>query len=239
MTNVALEVESGMWSIDLRDKSGAAQRLSFEKDEIVAGRVEGNDVVLPNSSISKRHTRIERSGEEFFVTDLGSTNGTWVDGRRTTGRTIIPRDATVIIGDFTLAIVRRPAIADGPAAGPTSARPGSLSVSAGPPEGSDAEAWCVRFTDDKGAHRVKSRSTRAAIGSGAECEIAIAQRSVLEAHAVVELRDGLLFLWPANSGARVAIAGRAIVVPTLWREGEAALIGEVSVERVALVKPAV
>jgi len=50
------------------------------------GRVAGCDLILPDPAVSKEHARIEVRREAVFLEDLGSTNGTWVNGRRL-GRT--------------------------------------------------------------------------------------------------------------------------------------------------------
>jgi pSer/pThr/pTyr-binding forkhead associated (FHA) protein len=44
------------------------------------GRAEDNDVVIPDPNISRRHARLERHDNGFVVEDLGSTNGTLLDG---------------------------------------------------------------------------------------------------------------------------------------------------------------
>ncbi|MBL8680044.1 MAG: FHA domain-containing protein [Myxococcales bacterium] len=223
-----------MWSIDLRDKSGAVRRLSFARDEIIAGRVEGSDVVLQSGNISKRHTRFERVGDDYFVTDLGSTNGTWVDGRRIKERTLVARDSVVIIGDFSLTIVRP----EGAVAAESSAYRtiANLAKSTDAPD-ARADEWCITWTDKRGFRRVQSQSTHATIGSSTECEVAVEHGSVLDRHASLELREGLLFLWPTTQAARVTLSGRPVVVPTSWRTGESATVGEVTLERVATSKP--
>ena len=40
------------------------------------------DVALHEPEISKYHARVQQRGNDFFIMDEGSTNGTWVDGRR-------------------------------------------------------------------------------------------------------------------------------------------------------------
>ncbi len=50
------------------------------------GRIAGCDLILPDPAVSKEHARIEVRREAVFLEDLGSTNGTWVNGRRL-GRT--------------------------------------------------------------------------------------------------------------------------------------------------------
>ena len=44
------------------------------------GRSPDNDVILRDPATSGHHARLERRGEQFWVVDLGSTNGTFVNG---------------------------------------------------------------------------------------------------------------------------------------------------------------
>src|SRR4051812_43130978 len=46
------------------------------------GRVTGNEIVVPEHRISRRHAVIQRQGNRFVVVDLGSTNGTFVNDTR-------------------------------------------------------------------------------------------------------------------------------------------------------------
>lgn len=56
---------------------------SFELgDTVLIGRSADTQVTIPDKSISRHHARITQSDEGFFVEDLGSTNGTFVNGRR-------------------------------------------------------------------------------------------------------------------------------------------------------------
>ena len=49
-------------------------------DEVVLGRDPGCTVPLPAEDVSRRHARIAPEGDGHVVADLGSTNGTWVNG---------------------------------------------------------------------------------------------------------------------------------------------------------------
>ncbi|MFZ3063608.1 MAG: FHA domain-containing protein, partial [Actinomycetota bacterium] len=46
------------------------------------GRLEGNDIIIPDPSVSRHHAEIRRENDNFFVLDLDSTNGTWLNGKR-------------------------------------------------------------------------------------------------------------------------------------------------------------
>jgi pSer/pThr/pTyr-binding forkhead associated (FHA) protein len=48
--------------------------------ELAIGRQEGLGVTLADDWVSRRHALIRRTGDEFVLEDLGSSNGTYVDG---------------------------------------------------------------------------------------------------------------------------------------------------------------
>jgi hypothetical protein len=56
------------------------RRVSIGNKPIVIGRLPECDVVLNDSNVSRRHAELRRSGDGVFLTDLGSTNGTRVNG---------------------------------------------------------------------------------------------------------------------------------------------------------------
>jgi len=56
-------------------------------DRMVIGRQSDCDIVLDSNSVSRRHAEVVADGGAFFVEDLGSRNGTYVNGRKIEGRT--------------------------------------------------------------------------------------------------------------------------------------------------------
>jgi len=58
--------------------------LPIDRDWLVIGRGRGADFVLAEATISRAHAAVGFAGEGFFVQDLGSTNGTYVNGGRET-----------------------------------------------------------------------------------------------------------------------------------------------------------
>lgn len=55
--------------------------LMLDKPEIVLGRESSNDFQLNDSSVSRRHVKLTRIMNDYLVEDLGSTNGTTLNGR--------------------------------------------------------------------------------------------------------------------------------------------------------------
>jgi FHA domain/Domain of unknown function (DUF1707) len=58
----------------------------------VLGRSRACDVVLADDSVSRRHAMLVREGDRVVLTDLGSTNGTLVNGRWVTQAEVRPGD---------------------------------------------------------------------------------------------------------------------------------------------------
>lgn len=93
-----------MFSVIISEKGGAERRETFERTEINVGRVQGNELVLPKGNVSKRHARLLYRDGRFIVTDLKSTNGTYVNGRKIAQATIVREGDKIYIGDFVLRI---------------------------------------------------------------------------------------------------------------------------------------
>src|SRR5271167_3514247 len=91
-----------MFSIIISEKGGAERREAFDKNEINVGRVQGNDLMLPKGNVSKHHARLLFRDGRFIVTDLKSTNGTYVNGRKISQATIVREGDKIYVGDFVL-----------------------------------------------------------------------------------------------------------------------------------------
>jgi predicted Zn finger-like uncharacterized protein len=68
--------------------ANAGQIFTVTKPRTFLGRGTESDIQLSDSEVSRRHARLEIRGEEAVVSDLGSTNGTYVDGVRVQKATI-------------------------------------------------------------------------------------------------------------------------------------------------------
>jgi hypothetical protein len=69
----------------------------------VLGRSRACDLVLTDDSVSRRHATVVREGDRIILTDLGSTNGTFVNGRMITQAEVQPGDR-VRLGDLDLVL---------------------------------------------------------------------------------------------------------------------------------------
>lgn len=80
----------------LGDQEGQ-EYLIAEADRCI-GRDTVNDIVIVDTEMSARHARISQANEEFWVEDLQSTNGTFVNGRRIEASTRLRDDDLIKMG---------------------------------------------------------------------------------------------------------------------------------------------
>ena len=70
----------------------------------IIGRDPGCRLVIPAPTVSRRHAELRRAEAGWEVVDLGSTNGTWVNGWRVDRALVRPGD-DLVIGDVRIAVV--------------------------------------------------------------------------------------------------------------------------------------
>ena len=73
-------------------------------ENVIVGRAAEVDLILSHPEVSRRHCRILREGESWFVEDLGSQRGTAVNGNRISGRTALKPGDQIQVGPVLLAL---------------------------------------------------------------------------------------------------------------------------------------
>jgi pSer/pThr/pTyr-binding forkhead associated (FHA) protein len=76
----------------------AGTRVTLDARPILIGRADDSTLVLDDDYASTRHARIAMQGDDWYVEDLGSTNGTYLDRAKVTGPTRVPLGVPVRIG---------------------------------------------------------------------------------------------------------------------------------------------
>jgi len=97
----------GARSFVLRFISGKYQGGEFPiapEKQIVVGRSSDLDMVLVEDMVSRKHARIAMQGEQIWIEDLGSTNGTFVNGEKIQ-RTRLKEGDRVLIGTSILKVI--------------------------------------------------------------------------------------------------------------------------------------
>ncbi len=97
------EAEPLVHLLDLEAAEGLApRRITLGPAPLTIGRAPTAGLSLPSPDVSRSHCVIAVEGEVAVVADLGSTNGTIVDGRPAEGRTRLAPGARLRLGPFTL-----------------------------------------------------------------------------------------------------------------------------------------
>jgi pSer/pThr/pTyr-binding forkhead associated (FHA) protein len=142
-----------MAALTVKDGASAGQRFELDGDKTI-GR-EGADIVIDDSQMSRRHARLGMRDGALEIEDLGSTNGTFVNGAKIGGVTQLSPGDTIRVGMTTLqlegaasaATVAAPAVtmpsapAPAPAAAPAAAAMSAPPAPSGPSGGTPIEPF--------------------------------------------------------------------------------------------------
>ena len=129
-------------------RSGPTPGVTYplEGDQLIIGRDSTNAVPINDAEISRKHSRLSFQGGKYVLEDLGSTNGTFVNGQRLSGPVVLKPGDVVSLGEqivlmydainmdpgATMASSRKPARVSPPPMQP-SAAPAPAPVYASPP----------------------------------------------------------------------------------------------------------
>jgi len=78
----AEELEQGQALLVVKRGANAGSTFLIDKDLTTAGRHPESDIFLDDVTVSRRHAEVRRENAKFFVRDLGSLNGTYVNRER-------------------------------------------------------------------------------------------------------------------------------------------------------------
>ncbi len=82
-------------------RSGPTPGVTFplEGDQLIIGRDASNGVAINDAEISRKHSRLSFQGGKYVLEDLGSTNGTFVNGQRLAGPVVLKPGDVVSLGE--------------------------------------------------------------------------------------------------------------------------------------------
>jgi hypothetical protein len=103
------DIETDIVEGSIEDETAALElpdgyRVLLNDHPIVLGRLSDCDIVLHDQNVSRRHAEVSRNGQEYILRDLGSTNGTLLNGQPvTTG--ILKDGDSVSLGTTTVRFI--------------------------------------------------------------------------------------------------------------------------------------
>lgn len=95
------ELERGQALLVVQRGPNAGSKFLIDKDVTTVGRHPESDIFLDDVTVSRRHAEVERREGKFFIRDVGSLNGTYVNRQRVERAELAPGDE-VQVGKFKL-----------------------------------------------------------------------------------------------------------------------------------------
>jgi len=225
--------------------------IRLSKDRYTIGRAQSNTIQLNGAGISRQHARIERAIDgRFFIVDVGSTDGVWMDGERLQigfPARLYP-EKIVRIGDYWMRYELKRDIPKELLPGATISETMELELDPGktavmvkpldedippyspPPLSVEMQASdrLVLFSEDHPMQMVKLDMEIMNIGRGDDQDIKLEGRRVSRRHARLEVKpDGNLYITDLGSTNGVWV-GDTLCVPetqVLWSPDEIVRIG--------------
>ena len=97
-------MKTGIGLVRGQRKKERTWNLSVERGPVIVGRSPGADIVVGAGYVSGRHARFSLMGQNLFVEDLGSTNGTAVNGQ-VIGEPVALKNGDVVnVGDVAIRV---------------------------------------------------------------------------------------------------------------------------------------
>ena len=141
---------AGQFQLVMRSGPNPGAVFPLEGDQIMVGRDSSNGVAINDAEMSRRHARLTFQGGKYVIEDVGSTNGSFVNGQRLAGPYVLKPGDVVSFGEqivlmydaanmdpgATMASQRKPSNAPPPApmAAPPPAQAYAGQVASGPAE---------------------------------------------------------------------------------------------------------
>jgi len=201
---------------------GTEERLLYPDQKIRLGRAAENDVVLNDPKVSRNHAELEWNGTGFTLRDLGSINGTSVNGQRLVNTTRLLRDGDEVllskqVISYEIIRAEQAAPITGRASVGTTEPLGQIGsflvVSGGPDMGQEYPLWGEIVTIGRASQE-------------ATWEIRLTDRSVSRPHARLEHRDDGFYLVDLESANGTLLNGIPVQFPIMLKDGDVISVGE-------------
>jgi pSer/pThr/pTyr-binding forkhead associated (FHA) protein len=93
-----------MAKVLLKFKEAVVKEIPLDQDVMTIGRKEENDIVIDNQAVSGRHAKFVKEGNDIFIEDTNSLNGTYVNGQKIFKSELYHGDV-VLIGVHTMEVM--------------------------------------------------------------------------------------------------------------------------------------
>jgi pSer/pThr/pTyr-binding forkhead associated (FHA) protein len=94
-----LEEEMPQFQFVMRSGPTPGVIFPLEGEQLTIGRDASNGVAINDAEVSRKHARLSFQGTKYVIEDLGSTNGTFVNGQRLAGPVVLKPGDVVSLGE--------------------------------------------------------------------------------------------------------------------------------------------
>jgi uncharacterized membrane protein YdfJ with MMPL/SSD domain/pSer/pThr/pTyr-binding forkhead associated (FHA) protein len=191
---------------------------------LVVGR-QGADLTIDDPELSRRHAVLRPVDGGVEVQDLGSTNGTFVDGRRIDGTEVVRDGGTVQIGSSDITIEPDPSPAAAPAAQGTPA-------AEAPPAPSGGPRTVLRMTHGTAPGTMIPVGTEPFVIGRGESGMGMldGDPELSRQHAQISKVDGKVVVEDLGSTNGTFVNGNRIAAPTVLKPGDSLYLGTTALE---------
>ena len=93
-----------MVKLVLKFKDVVLEEFPVTRESVTVGRAPDNDIVIDNTLVSRHHVKIVEDGTHYIVEDLGSGNGTLLNGQEVVKKTLRDQDE-ILVGKHTVVFI--------------------------------------------------------------------------------------------------------------------------------------
>lgn len=94
-----MEEEMSQFQFVMRSGPTPGMTFPLEGDQLTIGRDASNAVAINDAEVSRKHARLMFQGGKYVLEDLGSTNGTFVNGQRLSGPVVLKPGDVISLGE--------------------------------------------------------------------------------------------------------------------------------------------
>jgi len=158
------------YRLTIRQGPTPGKVFDLVKDTFTIGRDANADVAINDPEVSRTHIRLTAQDDGYLIEDLGSTNGTFINGQRVTGTKLLRPGDTLGLGETVVLELSRVADAAATVVMPAKSMPTAFSAPPPPPPG-PATATMPPFSEPMAAPPAPAQGNAALkwIGIGCGC----------------------------------------------------------------------
>ncbi|MBI5564836.1 MAG: FHA domain-containing protein [Chloroflexi bacterium] len=99
-------------TLHIKLPDGKTRDYPLDQPSVSVGRAQGNELIVEDTSVSRRHARLSVESGKLLIEDLGSANGTFIGSQRLTANSssLVPEDQIVRLGDVEIRYTPAPVV---------------------------------------------------------------------------------------------------------------------------------